>query len=121
MLKRTVAVIITALVLGVAGGAIAESASATIIAKEGHYSGHDHNGNHIGFSYSRQHGMSHFTIGYSFTIGGAHVSNAMWHETCHGGYCTSGAWHNSTYVSGHYRHGGSSHKVAWSAHWIRSH
>jgi len=92
LIKRSLTVLVTALVLGIAGGTVASTASATVIAKEGHYSGHDHNGNHIGFQYSKAHGMQHFTIDYSFTIGGAHVNNAMWHETCHGGYCTSGNW-----------------------------
>jgi len=115
--KRILSVLTAVLILAFAGGVVTSSANATIIPKEGHYSGHDHNGNHIGFSYTKQHGMSHFTIGYHFTIGGAHVSNAMWHETCHGGYCTSGAWKHSGEVQGHYRHGGSHHRVAYIAHW----
>ena len=119
LIKRSLTVLVTALVLGIAGGTVASTASATVIAKEGHYSGHDHNGNHIGFQYSKAHGMQHFTIDYSFTIGGAHVNNAMWHETCHGGYCTSGNWSTKTAVHGHYRHGGSHHKVAYTVHWVR--
>ena len=119
MIKRAFTVLVAALVLGVAGGAMASTASAnTIIPREGHYSGHDHNENHIGLSFGHQTQMNHFTIDYSFTIGGAHVSNAMWHATCHNGYCTSGAWVNKTTIQGHYWHGGSPHhKVAYAVHW----
>ena len=117
-MKRFLTVLMAAVVLVFAGGVVASSASATVIPREGHYAGHDHNGNHIGLSF---HGnqMSHFTIDYHFTIGGAHVNNAMWHETCHGGYCTTGRWENKTTIHGHYRHGGSHHKVAYTVHWVR--
>ena len=118
LIKRAFAVLAAALVLGVAGGATASTASATIIPREGHYSGHDHNHNHIGLNYTVHGQMNHFTIDYSFVIGGAHVSNALWHPTCHNGYCTSGAWVNKTTIQGHYWHGGSPHhKVAYTVHW----
>jgi len=120
-LSKRFAVFVAALVLVLAGGITASTASASSVAQEGHYSGHDHNGNHIGLNYSYQHHMNHFTIGYSLRIGGAHVSNAMWHATCHNGYCTSGAWVSSTKIQGHWWHGGSPHhKIAYSVHWVRS-
>lgn len=119
MIKRTFTVLIAALVLGVAGGAVASTASATIIATPGHYSGHDSQENHIGLHWNTQQHMNNFTVNYHFVIGGAHTSNAMWHETCHNGYCTAGAWTGPRTISGYYRHGSSGHKVHWTVHWIR--
>ncbi|WP_395658989.1 hypothetical protein [Nocardioides sp.] len=90
----------------------APAAEASVIPKQGPYHGVDHAGRAVSFTFAGNQ-MTHFTVG-GYTIGGAHVSNGMWHETCHNGYCTKGSWTSDGHVSGYWRHG-SGHWVHWTA------
>ena len=85
---------------------VAPSAQASVIPHHGTYSGVDHHGQSVSFSFAGTQ-MAHFTVSHH-VIGGAHVSNAMWHETCHNGYCTKGQWTAPGHVSGYWRHGSGS-------------
>jgi hypothetical protein len=95
-------------VTGAAGLAVATSsaAQASVIPVVGTYGGVDHGGRPVSLSYNGVM-VTHVTIG-TLTIGGAHVSNGMWHETCHNGYCTKGQWITDKHVQGYWRHGSSS-------------
>lgn len=91
----------------------ADSTGRTAMPYNGNYMGSDSHHRHIRFTF---HGnqMSHFMVN-DFTIGGAHVGHAAWHETCHNGYCTSGMWIDDVTVRGTWRHG-SGHAVHWEAY-----
>ena len=119
MVKRALLVVLAAMFLG-AGGFATASASASVVPKEGHYSGHDNHGNKVGFRYSKAHGMNHFTLDYSHQIGGGAVAGSHWGESCHVGYCTSGTWSNSTTVHGHFTNSRTKVTFFWTAHWVRN-
>ena len=118
----------TAALLCVAGFGVATSGTAvagdggggaamrSVIPHHGTYNGTDHHGNHVSFTFGGTHSnqMTHFTVGHQ-SFGGAHVSNGMWHETCHNGYCTKGQWTSSSHVTGSWRHGGSHTWVPFTA------
>jgi len=119
MIKRTFLVLIAALALG-ASGMAATPASATVVPKQGHYSGHDNRGNKIGFRYSAASGMNHFTIDYTHQVGGAGVDASHWGKTCHVGICTEGIWSNSTTAQGHWINSRNGHIHFWTAYWVRN-
>jgi hypothetical protein len=107
----------TAALLFVAGFGVATSGTATagdggaamrsVIPHHGVYNGTDAGHRHVSFTFGGAHGnqMTHFTVGHQ-VFGGAHVSNGMWHETCHNGFCTKGQWTSDGHVTGAWRHGG---------------
>jgi hypothetical protein len=112
---------VTAALLFVAGFGVATSGTAvaggggggaavrqSVIPHHGVYNGVDQHNRHISFTFGGTHSneMTHFTVGHQ-VIGGAHVSNGMWHETCHNGMCTKGQWTSDGHVTGAWRHGGS--------------
>lgn len=108
--------IVTALLvaggLAVGGSGLASTAATTtahasamsVLPHSGSYSGVDHHGRMITFTFGGNY-MSHFMVNHTL-IGGAHVSNGMWHETCHNGLCTKGAWLTDSHVQGSWRTGG---------------
>jgi hypothetical protein len=89
------------------------AAQAAVIPVHGAYDGVDHHQRQVSFSFNGT-TINHFRVG-SLTIGTAHVSNGMWHETCGGGYCFKGQWITDTHVQGFWRHGGSHEWTSWSA------
>jgi len=93
-------VVMTGLTLAVSSGADAKS----VLPAHGSYAGVDHGGRMVTFSFSGN-TMSHFTVGHT-VIGGAHVCNGAWHETCHNGMCIKGMWMSDTHVTGSWRQGG---------------
>lgn len=84
-----------------AGPAAAPSVDHAALPREGSYSGVDHAGRIVTFTFSGNY-MNHFTVAHK-VIGGAHVGSNAWHETCHGGYCTKGMWLTDTHVNGSWR------------------
>ena len=115
-IARLVAIVAAALALTaglLVGSTTAQAAS--VLPEPGHYLGHDHHARVITFSFSGNQ-MMHFRVNHHL-IGGAHVSHGMWHETCHGGYCTKGMWTSDTHVSGAWRHGGGTW-VHFTANWL---
>ncbi|WP_395690842.1 hypothetical protein [Nocardioides sp.] len=96
------------------------SSRTALLPAQGHYEGTDHHHRHISFYYDGHNQMSHFRVGHKL-IGGAHVSTHLsaWHRTCHGGYCSSGAWVTDTQVHGSWDAGDASRHVAFHAHWRR--
>ncbi|MCW2843328.1 MAG: hypothetical protein JWN22_1244 [Nocardioides sp.] len=91
----------------------APAAARAVIPNHGSYSGVDHHGRIVTFSFSGT-DVSHFAVNH-LVIGGAYVSRGMWHETCHGGICTRGAWVTDGHVTGFWRYGGDPSWTAWSA------
>jgi hypothetical protein len=85
---------------------VAAPAQATVIPHHGQYQGRDasHPARTVSFSFSGTQ-MTHFTVNHH-VFGGAHVSNGMWHETCHNGFCTKGQWLGDGHVRGAWRPGG---------------
>ncbi|MBZ5738036.1 hypothetical protein [Nocardioides mangrovi] len=116
-MHRKLVSVLAALLLSAAGligitVATSGPASASVIPANGSYSGVDHGGRLVSLTF---HGnqVTHLMVG-SQSFGGAHVSNGMWHETCHGGWCTKGQWVTDKHIQGFWRHGGSSHWTAFS-------
>jgi hypothetical protein len=95
-------------VSGISASAADGARLRSVIPHHGTYTGADQDGRHVSFSFGGTHGnqMTHFTVGHQ-VIGGAHVSNGAWHETCHNGLCTKGMWQTNGHVTGAWRHGGS--------------
>ena len=99
---------------GLASTAPATSAQAlSVVPQHGSYSGVDHRGRIVTFSFSGTQ-VSHFQVNH-LVIGGAHASQGRWHETCHNGVCTKGAWITDSHVSGFWRHASDSSWTAWDA------
>jgi hypothetical protein len=96
------------------GGATQAPAARAALPMHGTYSGVDHAGRVISFTFSGNY-MSHFTVNHT-VIGGAHVGSNAWHETCHNNMCTKGVWVTDTHVTGSWRHG-NGHWVHFSA-WL---
>ena len=96
------------------GGGTTAPAARAALPTHGTYSGVDHHGRIISFTFSGSY-MGHFTVSRT-VIGGAHVGSTAWHETCHNGMCTKGTWVTDTHVSGYWRQSGGSW-VAFSA-WV---
>lgn len=95
------------------GGATKAAAGRSVLPAHGTYSGVDHAGRVVSFTFSGNY-MSHFAVNHT-VIGGAHVGSSAWHETCHNGLCTKGMWVSDTHVTGSWRHGGGTwvHFSAW--------
>jgi hypothetical protein len=110
--KLTAAAAVLFCVAGLGLAAVAPAQAKSVLPTHGSYTGKDHADRKITFTFSGNH-MSHFTVG-SHLIGGAHVSNGMWHETCHNGYCTKGQWQLDFHVVGYWRTPGG-HWTAFSA------
>lgn len=91
----------------------APAADAAVVPVHGAYDGVDHHGRLVSFSFNGT-AISHSRVG-SVTIGTAHVSNGMWHETCGNGYCFKGQWVTDQHVQGFWRHGGSHEWTSFSA------
>ncbi|WP_395690213.1 hypothetical protein [Nocardioides sp.] len=96
------------LVLGLVGlGAVCPAQAArpaphsarTLVPYAGHYLGRDAHHRTITFSYAPHRGMYGFRVD-GHLVGGAHVSGAQWHRTCHHGWCTRGHWITAYSVSG---------------------
>jgi hypothetical protein len=100
-------------IAGDGGGGAAQRQS--VIPHHGTYHGTDQHGRNVSFTFGGAHSneMTHFSVAH-LVIGGAHVSNGMWHETCHNGYCTKGQWTSDGHVSGSWRPGGGTW-TTWSA------
>lgn len=88
------------------------AAHASVIPVHGTYSGVDHAGRDASLSFSNNQ-VSHIYIGHQY-FGGAHVSNGMWHETCHNGFCTKGTWLTDKHIQGYWRQGGSHEWTAFA-------
>ena len=97
--------------LGLAASAPAQARS--VLPHHGTYTGVDHGQRIVSLSFNGT-TVTHFTVGH-LVIGSAHVSNGMFHETCHNGYCFKGMWMTDTRVEGYWRHGGSHTWTPWSA------
>lgn len=108
-LMAAAAAVLTAATLSLVAQAPAQ---ATVLPSSGTYSGTDAHGRHVSLSFGNHNQMSHFTVAHQ-VFGGAHVSNAMWHETCHNGFCTKGAWVNDSEIHGAWRQGGG-HWTTWT-------
>lgn len=91
-----------------AATATAHASAMSVLPHSGSYTGVDHAGRTITFTFGGNQ-MSHFMINHQ-VVGGAHVSNGAWHETCHNGMCTKGAWLTDSHVKGSWRTGG--------GHWV---
>lgn len=102
-------VVLTGLTLVFTSGADAKS----VLPTHGSYAGVDHGGRMITFSFAGN-TMTHFTVNHT-VIGGAHVSNGAWHETCHNGMCTKGMWQSDTHVTGSWRSASGGSWVHFSA------
>ena len=85
----------------------------SVLPNSGSYTGVDHAGRTITFTFGGNQ-MSHFMTNHQ-VVGGAHVSNGMWHETCHNGICAKGHWENDTTVVGLWRYSNSNHWRQWEA------
>lgn len=118
MIRRLAALLSALLCLAgfglTANPAQAQAQAQNVVPHHGIYTGTDHAGRHVSFSFGNHTQLSHFTVGH-LVIGGAHVSNGMWHETCHNGYCTKGQWTSDGTVAGFWRHGGSTSWTSWHA------
>jgi len=122
----TAAAVLLLAVLGLAATATTSSAGGHINPAVGHYKGIDAHGRQITFYYDSHNQMTNFTVttlhhGHPvarLVIGGAHVSHhngSMWHRTCHGGKCTSGAWVNDVQVHGTWDSGNAAHHTPFHA------
>ena len=72
-----------------------------VLPYEGHYLGHDMYFRTVRFTL-RGNQMSGFMVNHT-SFGGAHVGGPAWHETCHGGRCTTGRWTDDVTVEGTWR------------------
>lgn len=109
-LVSTLAVLLC--VAGFTAGTASTAEARSVIPNHGSYSGVDHGGNQVTFSFDGT-VITHFSIGHLY-IGTAHVSQGMWHERCNNGVCFKGEWRTSTHVAGFWRYGGGQW-VPWSA------
>jgi hypothetical protein len=80
------------------------AAAVSVIPHHGSYAGVDHHGRMVTFSFNGNQ-VAHFAVNHQ-VLGGAHVSNGAWHETCHNGMCTKGMWSTDGHVTGSWRSGG---------------
>lgn len=113
MFRKTLAVIGTLAAVSASLMLGSATAEASVIPKNGGYHGVDHGHRNVSFSFSGNQ-MTHFMVGDQ-SFGGAHVSNGMWHETCHNGFCTKGSWTSDGHVTGYWRLGSSHTWVSWTA------
>lgn len=109
---RLLAVIGALLLLTAGLLSVAPAAQASVLPAHGSYHGVDHGSRTVSFTFSGNQ-MMHFSLD-SQVIGGAHVSNGAWHETCHNGMCTKGMWVTDKHVTGYWRASGG-HWVSFSA------
>lgn len=72
-----------------------------VLPYDGSYLGHDMYGRMVRFTL-RGNQMSGFMVNHT-SFGGAHVGGPAWHETCHGGRCTTGRWTDDVTVEGTWR------------------
>ncbi len=100
---------------GTPAQAQAQAQVRNVIPHHGVYQGTDHGGRVVSFSFGNHNQLTHFTVGH-LVIGGAHVSNGAWHETCHNGYCFKGQWVSDSVVHGAWRHGSSQSWTAFTTH-----
>jgi hypothetical protein len=112
MIRKLISTLAVLVSIAGFGFAAAGSASASVIPHHGGYTGVDHGGRVVTFSYDGTQ-VTHFSVGHQ-VIGGAHVSQGMWHETCHNGMCTKGSWSTDGHATGFWRYGGGTW-VPWSA------
>jgi hypothetical protein len=105
--KLTAAVAVLLCVAGFGLAATAPAQATSVLPTHGSYTGNDHASRTIRFHFSGNQ-LSGFYVG-SQLIGDhhtkhtAHVSGGMWHETCHGGWCTKGHWQTDFHVVGSWR------------------
>ena len=115
MIRRLSALLLALLCLAGFGIAGSPAQAQAVIPHHGVYQGTDHGGRAVSFSFGNHNQLTHFTVGH-LVIGGAHVSNGMWHETCHNGYCFKGQWVDDGTVHGAWRHGSSQAWTTFTAH-----
>ena len=128
-MKRILAVVVAALIIGAIGWAAssagaAGSGGATVarstISHEGLYSGRDEHGNHIRFTYA--HGkIITFRVNHEDAVGTATVRRSGWHMLCDPAspaICSHGHWFTPNKVMGGWQRGNDAHSTHFEAHAI---